>query len=120
MPDSFEELVALLSRRGEPSLAAWLSQGARLVNFRPQQIELSLDEGLPADLSGKLNEALNRITGRRWSIVLSRGPAKPTLAEQKAEDKRRAIDEAATTPDVRAVLEAFPGARIVDVRRRSV
>ena len=119
LPANFEELVDMLARNGEQSLAAYLRQGARLVRFRPQHVELSLDDGLPADLSGKLNEALHRVTGQRWSIALSRDHAKPTLAEQKADEKRRAIDEAARAPDVRTVLETFPGARIVDVRQRS-
>ncbi|MEZ5836786.1 MAG: DNA polymerase III subunit gamma/tau [Geminicoccaceae bacterium] len=118
MPASFEELVAMLARSGEPSLAAYLSQGARLVQYRPQHLELSLDSGLPADLSGRLNDALARMTGKRWGIVLSRDTAQPTLAEQRLEEKQRAIDQAAGIPDVRTVLEAFPGARIIDIHRR--
>ena len=69
-------------------------------------------EGAPRDLTNKLGELLGEWTGRRWVVSVSGEPGEPTLEEQA--EARAAIvkSEAARHPLVRAVLEAFPGARI--------
>jgi DNA polymerase-3 subunit gamma/tau len=55
---------------------------------------------------------LTEATGVRWTIALSGAAGEPTLAEQGAfADAARRV-AAAEHPMVRAILEAFPGARI--------
>jgi DNA polymerase-3 subunit gamma/tau len=55
---------------------------------------------------------LAEATGTRWTIALSAAQGEPTLAEQgnAADAARRTA--AAGHPLVRAILDAFPGARI--------
>jgi len=114
-PADFAELVRLL-HGGEPLLATYLKQGAHLVSFQRDRIELRLEDGLPGNLSGKLSEALLAMTGRRWLIALSQSPGAPTLAEQETTERRRQIEEVSGQAAIRAVLDAFPGATIVDIR----
>jgi len=63
---------------------------------------------------------LAEATGVRWTVALSTAEGEPTLAEQgnAADAGRRAA--AADHPLVRAILEAFPGARIDTVHDSTV
>ncbi len=117
-PRDFADLVRLLNRHGERLLAAALHQGAHLVAFQKDRLELRLDPHLPGDLVGRLSEALLRLTGRRWLIALSQSPGEPSLADQAVTNRERLIRELAEHETVREVLNAFPGARIIDIRDR--
>jgi DNA polymerase-3 subunit gamma/tau len=78
-------------------------------------IELRPEPDAPRDLAPRLAALLLEATGTRWTIALSRQAGEPTLAEQaKAADVARR-GEAALHPLVRAILEAFPGAKIASV-----
>jgi CHC2 zinc finger/DNA polymerase III gamma and tau subunits C terminal/TIR domain len=90
LPQSFEEVVEMFDRRGEPMLHGWLYQTAQLVHFEPGRIELRLAPGTPSDLPGRVAVALDRWTGRPWLVMLAAdsGAAEPTLAEQ-ARNRRR-------------------------------
>jgi DNA polymerase-3 subunit gamma/tau len=52
-------------------------------------------------------------------VALSSEPGAPTLREQAQERERERKQGAATHPLVQAVLEKFPGSKIVDVRERA-
>ncbi len=96
-------------------LHAHLLHSAHLVRFAPPVIELRPQPEAPRDLAPKLATLLTEATGTRWTIALSTAPGEPTLAEQgnAADAARRAT--AADHPLVRAILDAFPGARIDSV-----
>jgi DNA polymerase-3 subunit gamma/tau len=118
-PGSFAEAVALFEQFGEPMLHGWLYQAARLVHFEPGRIELRLAPGTPADLPGRVAAALGRWTGQRWLVSLagSDQAAAPTLADQAAAEKQASIEALAEDPRIKPILQQFPGAAIVDVRR---
>ena len=110
--NSFRDVAQLVAAEKEPLLHGFLLHAVHLVRFAPPVIELRPEPDAPRDLAQKLAALLLRVTGARWTIALSREPGEPTLAEQgrAAETVRR--DEAAVHPLVRAILDAFPGARI--------
>jgi DNA polymerase-3 subunit gamma/tau len=118
-PRSFADLVDELRRGGEAPLAAWLHQSAHLIRFEPGRLELRLANGAPSDLLSRLGEAAARVTGRRWLVALGGGVGEPTLAEQNAARKDARLAELRGQPEIQEVLEAFPGARLHDVRPRS-
>jgi len=118
-PRSFADLVDDLRRGGEAPLAAWLYQSAHLIRFEPGRLELRLASGVPSDLLNRLGEAAARVTGRRWLVALGGGVGEPTLAEQNAARKDARLAELRGQPEIQEVLEAFPGARLHDVRPRS-
>jgi DNA polymerase-3 subunit gamma/tau len=91
-----------------------------LVRFAPPVIELRTQPEAPRDLAPKLAALLSNATGTRWTIALSTAAGEPTLAEQgnAADVVRR--EEAADHPLIRAIMEAFPGARIDSVRDSNV
>jgi DNA polymerase-3 subunit gamma/tau len=114
-PRSFRELVELLRQGGEQLLAAWLHEGAHLVHFEPGRIEFRPAAGLPPDLASRLGGALKELTGRRWLVAVVREGGAPTLAAEAAAEKAERLAELERDPRVRAVLDLYPGARIVDV-----
>ena len=110
--NSFRAVVALIAEQREALLHAHLVHSVRLVRFAPPVIELRPLPEAPRDLAPKLAAALLAATGTRWTIALSTEAGDGTLAEQgNAADASRRAD-AAEHKLVRAILEAFPGARI--------
>ncbi|WP_434615089.1 DNA polymerase III subunit gamma/tau [Azospirillum sp. B2RO_4] len=116
MPPDFRTLVQLFSDRREGALYGYLMETVQLVRMEPGRLELKLRPGAPPTLPAKVGQFLSEWTGHRWIVALSEGPAQPTLAEQDQAEKHRAWAEAQANPVVRAVLEAFSGAKIIDVR----
>ena len=89
-----------------------LLHSVHLVRFAPPVIELRPQPEAPRDLAARLAAVLAEATGTRWTIALSTAPGEPTLAEQGRRPMRRGAAAAADHPLVRAILDAFPGARI--------
>ncbi|MGH7125305.1 MAG: DNA polymerase III subunit gamma/tau, partial [Stellaceae bacterium] len=116
MPQSFAEVVALFDRKREALLRSHLFANVHLVRFEPGRIELRPTEGAPRDLANRLGKLLGDWTGERWVVSISQNEGEPTLREQAAARDETLRHEAAAHPLVRAVLDAFPGARIEAVR----
>jgi DNA polymerase-3 subunit gamma/tau len=113
--ESFRDVAMLVAERREPVLHGLLLHSVHLVRFAAPVIELRPEPDAPRDLAPRLAALLLEATGTRWTIALSRQAGEPTLAEQaKAADVARR-GEAALHPLVRAILEAFPGAKIASV-----
>ncbi|HJS84298.1 MAG TPA: DNA polymerase III subunit gamma/tau [Acetobacteraceae bacterium] len=108
----FRDVAALLAERREALLHAHLLHSVHLVRFAPPVIEIRPEPAAPRDFAPRLAAFLHEATGTRWTIALSSAAGEPTLAEQgnAADAGRRAA--AADHPLVRAILDAFPGARI--------
>jgi DNA polymerase-3 subunit gamma/tau len=117
MPRSitFQDVVALASAKRDVMLYAHLRQSAHLVRFAPPVIELRLEADAPRDFSQKLAALLEAETGRRWTIAISQAPGELTIAETERQAERAVLQSAGDHPLVRAILEAFPGARIETV-----
>jgi len=115
---SFRDVALLAAERREAMLHAHLVHSVHLVRFAPPVIELRTTQDAPRDFSSRLAALLTEATGTRWTIAVSTQQGEPTLAEQgQAADQRRR-GSAAEHPLVRAILEAFPGARIETVHDR--
>ena len=117
---SFRDVLALASTEREMLLHSHLLHSVHLVRFAPPVIELRPHADAPRTLAADLGKLLQAATGTRWTIVLSTETGAPTLATQgnDADAQRRAI--VADHPLVRAILDAFPGARIETVRAPGV
>jgi DNA polymerase-3 subunit gamma/tau len=114
-PQNFREVVALASGR-RPMLHAHLVHSTHLIRFAPCRLELRVRAEVPRDFAAQLGGLLQEATGVRWAIALSNAEGEPTLADQgRAADAGRR-DIARSHPLVQAVLAAFPGATIEEVR----
>ncbi len=113
---SFRDVLALAAAEREVLLHGHLLHSVHLVRWAPPVIELRPHADAPRDLATKLGALLLRATGSRWTIALSTQGGEATLAEQGSAADRQRRDAAAEHPLVRAIMEAFPGARIEAVR----
>ena len=112
---SFRDVTALVAERREAMLHAHLIHSVHVVRFAPPVIELRPQPEAPKDLASKLGALLTEVTGTRWTIALSTAQGEATVAEQgNAADAARRM-AAADHPLVRAIMDAFPGARIDSV-----
>jgi DNA polymerase III subunit gamma/tau len=112
----FEDLIALADANRDILLRTALERDIHLVRFEDGRIEFRLAQGGRSSLANDLAAAIERWTGRRWAVTLSKEEGAPTLdaAARAATETRR--ENAAADPFVREVLTRFPGAEIVDVR----
>ncbi|WP_114090081.1 DNA polymerase III subunit gamma/tau [Thalassospira profundimaris] len=117
MPESLEEVVALLSADRETTgLAIQVKNYLHLVKFEKGRIDFRPARGANADLSSQLIKALNGLTGQRWIVSVSeREQGAPTLKEQELEELEQRKADASQDPLVKAVLEGFPTSKIVAV-----
>ena len=113
-------MVELFEKNHEALLRAHLFAHVHLVRFESGVIELRPDEAAPRDLPNKLGSLLSLWTGQRWVVSVSGEAGDPTLKEQSEARTQSMKSEAARDPLVRAVLDAFPGARIESVRETVV
>jgi DNA polymerase-3 subunit gamma/tau len=109
---TFRDIVALVAERREAMLHAHLLHSVHLVRFAPPVIELRPQPEAPRDLASKLAALLAEVTGTRWTIAVSREAGEATIAEQGSAADTARKTAAADHPLVRAILAAFPGARI--------
>lgn len=113
---TLEDLVALASQHRDITLKIALERDVRPVRFEPGRIEFALAEGGSRTLANDLSRRLKEWTNQTWIVAVVNAEGGATLREQAAAAKDQRESAAAAHPAVKAVLERFPGARIVDVR----
>jgi DNA polymerase-3 subunit gamma/tau len=116
---SFRAVVDYVAAQGEPLLAASLALHVHLVRFSPGRIEINLGEGAEPKLPSRLGELLTKWTGERWMVTVSGEPGDATLKAQEDADRAARLAAVEAHPLVRAVREAFPGARITGMREHA-
>jgi DNA polymerase-3 subunit gamma/tau len=116
MPTSFAAAVELFRRHRELRLADHLSEDVHPVRFEPGRIEFRAEERAPRDLANRMKILLQDWTAERWMVSVSSEAGQPTLGDQGRAAKEHQREAASQHPLVRAALETFPGATIVDVR----
>lgn len=115
-PQNLEDLVALASRQRDITMKLALERDIRLVRFEQGRIEFALAESGNRLLANDLSKRLKEWTGQTWLVAVVNAEGTATLREQAAAARDKRENDAANHPAVRAVMERFPGARIVDVR----
>ena len=115
-PTSFRELLEMFEQHKEAILRAHLYAHVHLVQFEPGRVELRLDPAAPRDLVNRVAQKLSEWTGQTWLVGIASEGGQPSLKEQDEAREHSIRGEAARHPLVRAVLDAFPGARIEAVR----
>jgi DNA polymerase-3 subunit gamma/tau len=114
--ERFEDVVALMRARRDVSLLIEVEQGVRIVRYAPGRIEFEPAEGAAPDLAARLGQRLQLWTGVRWGVSVVGSGGAATIAEARAAERDDLHARAAAHPMVQAVLAAFPGAEIREVR----
>jgi DNA polymerase-3 subunit gamma/tau len=114
----FEDLIALATERRDLPIRAALERDVRVVHFEDGRLEISLEPGALPTLVNELSRKFAEWTGRRWMVIVSAEPGAPTVRARRAAEKSDLMRGVRSDPLVEAVLARFPGAEILDVRRR--
>jgi DNA polymerase-3 subunit gamma/tau len=109
---TFQDVVALAEARRDVKLYAHLRQSVHLVRFAPPVIELRLEPDAPRDLAARLAALLEAETSRRWTIAISQAAGEATIDEAETAVAASTRETALEHPLVRAILQAFPGAKV--------
>ncbi len=116
----FPDLIALAQRMRDLTVKSALERDLRLVRFEDGRLEIALEPGASKTLVNDLSRKLAEWTGRRWMVVVSAEAGAPTVKSQAEAQRAELVRGVRADPLVQAVLARFPGAEIVDVRRRGV
>jgi DNA polymerase-3 subunit gamma/tau len=112
---SFDDVVKLAGERRDIMMKTGLENHVRLIRFAPGQIEIALEPGAPHGLPNALSRKLKQWTGTQWVISVSDAGGAEPIAGQKRAHRQSLFKEVRALPEVRAVLDKFPGAEIKDV-----
>ena len=113
---SFDQIVALIREKRDVQLLVEVETTFRLARFSPGRIEFQPTANAAPDLASRLSGRLASWTGARWAVSVVNEGGAPTIAEARDKDRLAAEDDAATIPLVIAVMAAFPGAKIIEIR----
>ena len=120
LPADLRALYELFMDKREGILATEIYRHLHLVAFEPGRIEARIGAGASATLVNRLSSLLSEWTGRQWFVTLSRQPGDPSLYEQDKAEGRRQMEEALAHPLVKQIMDAFPGAKLEQVRRLEI
>ena len=116
--NGFEDLIFLAEDKRDIRVKLFLRRNVRLVSFKSGTLEFNLVGDPPREILQHAKERLESWTRLRWNFIISDKEGLPTLEEIELAEKSSQIEKARSHPTVKAVLDAFEGARIVDVRIR--
>ncbi len=111
----FEDVVELIRTHRDVKLLVEVETGLRLVSYQPGRIEVNPTPDAARDLVGRLGARLQAWTGNRWAISVADGGG-PTIAETRDAAENAMLQEAQEHPLVKAVIAAFPKAKITEIR----
>jgi DNA polymerase-3 subunit gamma/tau len=115
-PQSFEAVVALIGEKREIALQMDVQRYVRPVAFKPGQLTFEPAPGAPANLATRLAGRLKEWTGRQWFVVANGQGGGETLIEQEKKAAATLRAEVEADPFVQAVMAAFPGAVLGDIK----
>jgi DNA polymerase-3 subunit gamma/tau len=113
---TFDSVVELIRTKRDMVLLNEVETGLRLARYSPGRIEFEPAPGAKSDLASRLGQRLQGWTGVRWGVSVVSSGGQATIAETRTTQLDEARAEAAENPLVQAILTAFPGAKITEVR----
>ena len=119
MPTNYAELVSLAGEKRDLMVKHALEADLRPISFELGRIEVSLTEAANPAIIATLSARLKTWTGRSWMVTVSNAETSvPTMRETHQAKKDQQLSDAHDDPLVQAMLETFPGARVVNVTVR--
>jgi len=116
---SYKELIALAQAKRDVLVKLALEGAMRPISFEQGRIEVALLDGTDPGIIATLSARLQAWTGERWLVMVSSKPPEGLTVRQETEQRTQAHHAAAhEDPLVKAILETFPGAKVVNVKVR--
>ncbi len=113
---TFEQVIELIRHNRDVKLLVEVESTLRLARYSPGRIEFVPTDNAPADLAQRLGARLQTWTGVRWGVSIVNEGGGQTITEIRDADLLESEAKAREHPLVAAVFEAFPDARITDIR----
>jgi DNA polymerase-3 subunit gamma/tau len=113
---TFAQIVDYIRERRDMKLLMEVETCLRLVKYAPGRIEFEPTEGASPDLASRLSQRLQGWTGTRWVVSVVSSGGSPTIAEDRDRETTLAHAEVLLDPLVMAVMLAFPGTKISEIR----
>lgn len=112
----FEAVVDMIRANRDMQLLVEIEDNFRLAKYSPGRIEFQMTDSTSRELASKLASRLQSWTGVRWAVsVVSEGGGQ-TIREVRDAARDDLQAQALAHPMVQAVLAAFPGAEIREVK----
>ena len=112
IPSDFRSLVRTVEEGGKRILAQQLHDQVSLVRYAPPALVLKPARPLGGDWTRDLAATLKGLTGASWEVSLSDESGEPTLLDQEKMAEERVRASVLADPNVRSVIDAFPGAEL--------
>ena len=113
---SLDDIIDLCTKNRDIRLRTLLRNFVRPVRIEPGRVEVNLTDDAPKSLVADLQRRLEEWTSARCMVILSREAGGETLVERETKAQEERMADARQDPDVSAILQRFPGAKITDVR----
>ena len=114
-PESFVDVIKLVTEKRDLKLKGNLEDFVRLVRFETGHVEINLEAGAPRDLPNYLGQKLSEWTGKRWIVAVSAEKGEETITGKKLAERQRELEQVKNHPLVQQIFDTFPDARITDV-----
>jgi DNA polymerase-3 subunit gamma/tau len=115
-PDTMQAMMALFENHGEVLIAAHLYQDVACVTLKPGFFEFKSYPNAPTDLAGRVRTHLNNWTNEKWMVsVVNNADNVKSLAEMKKDVDDAEDNKIMAHPNVKAALDIFPDAKIVEI-----
>lgn len=110
----WSDLVDRVDRAGQLRVAQMMRDRVRVIELAPERLIFEQADSFPDDPAPDIRDALLKLTGKRWQVERRSGNAKASLREQAEAEKRAEQDRVRADPLVKATLEAFPDAQLIE------
>ncbi|BCW90968.1 hypothetical protein sos41_41450 [Alphaproteobacteria bacterium SO-S41] len=113
---SFEALLKRLEEEDDLILKAKVEKSVRLVSFADGRIAAAFAPGANTkEIVSGLQDRLKTWTGKTWFFDLRESGGVPSVSEARETARETTLNTISQHPLVKAALETFPGAKIIDV-----
>ena len=116
-PSSFDALVKLFEKQGEPDIAFQLNDNVHLVSYDIGRIDIRPNARVPKNLASRMCTELKKWTGKSWIISLSNEIGDTTLYEKDVVEQQALKNMIMKDEIIKSVLSSFEGASITDIRK---
>lgn len=116
---TYKDLIALATAKRDVLVKLALESQMRPISFEQGRIEVALADHADPGMIATLSARLQTWTGQRWLVMVSTKPPEgKTIRQEREQRKEEATAAAHEDPLVKAILETFPGAKLVNVSVR--
>ncbi|MBT5187512.1 MAG: DNA polymerase III subunit gamma/tau, partial [Kordiimonadaceae bacterium] len=116
-PTSFEEMVKLFEKQGEPDITFHLNDNVRLVSYDIGRVDIRINQHVPNNLTSRMSASLKKWTGQSWMISRSTEEGDDSLYEQDIAEQNALKKMILSNELIKSVLNNFEDANITDIRK---